>query len=45
MDRKQQLANFENMTDNDINFSDLPDIDDSLEWTPNPFFKLSSSNK
>lgn len=39
MDRKQQLANLKKMTDKDIDFSDLPDIEDNLEWTPNPFFK------
>ncbi len=39
MDRKQQLAKLRKMTDKDINFSDLPDIKENMEWKPNPFFK------
>lgn len=38
MDRKQQLANLK-MSDEDVDFNDLPDIEDNLEWRPNPFFK------
>ena len=27
------------MSDNDIDFSDIPEIEDNLEWRINPFFK------
>lgn len=39
MDRKQQLEKLKKMSDKDIDFSDLPDIEDELKWRPNPFFK------
>lgn len=39
MDRKQQLEKLKQMKDEDIDFSDLPDIEDGLTWRPNPLFK------
>lgn len=39
MNRKQQLEKFKTMKDEDIDFSDIPDIEDNLIWRPNPFFK------
>ena len=39
MDRKTQLKKLRKITDDQIDFSDLPDIEDGLEWKPNSFFK------
>jgi uncharacterized protein (DUF4415 family) len=39
MDRKQQLEKLKSMKDEDIDFSDLPEIEDGLTWRPNPLFK------
>jgi uncharacterized protein (DUF4415 family) len=39
MDRKQQLEKFAKMQDKDIDFSDIPDIEDGLSWRPNPLFR------
>ena len=42
MDRKTQLKKLRKITDDQIDFSDLPDIEDGLEWKPNSFFKSVS---
>lgn len=39
MNRKEQIERLKKMSDADIDFSDIPDIEDDLEWRPNPFFK------
>lgn len=39
MNRNKQLERLKKMTDSDIDFSDIPDIEDGLIWQPNPLFK------
>lgn len=39
MDRKQQIAYLKSLKDEDIDFSDIPEVSDDTDWQPNPFFK------
>lgn len=36
--REEQLAHLRNLKDEDIDFSDAPEIDGTENWRPNPFF-------
>lgn len=36
--REEQLEFLRNMKDEDIDFSDIPEIDGTELWRPNPFF-------
>ena len=37
--RKEQLEHLKNLKDEDIDFSDIPEVTDFKDWQPNPFFK------
>ena len=39
MNRQKQLDKFKNMKDEEIDFSDIPDIEDGLHWNHNSLFK------
>lgn len=37
--RKQQIEYIKNLKDDDIDYSDAPEVTDFTHWEPNPFFK------
>ena len=37
--RQEQIEFLKNLKDEDIDFSDIPEITDLTGWEPNPFFK------
>ena len=37
--RQEQIRYLKNLKDNDIDFSDAPEVTDFTNWQPNPFFK------
>lgn len=37
--RKEQIEYIKNLKDEDIDYSDAPEITDFTNWQPNPFFK------
>ena len=39
MDRKKQIKHLKNLKDEDIDFSDIPEVTNFTGWEPNPFFK------
>lgn len=39
MDRKQQIQRLKRLPDAQIDFSDIPEINNLSGWQPNPFFK------
>lgn len=37
--RKEQIEYIKNLKDEDIDFSDAPEVTDFTNWQPNPFFR------